>query len=157
MRQPNGRTRAHRFEDRLIVLRQRRIGNQQQHQIALGADLVHLSKRTIGLGEAGFFSLGHRAGTLAQPNHHFNVGSLERFSQILRLRRTLGRPADHTDLLDAVKCFGQQRKQISATGDDPLLGVAHGDHLGLEDLRFKIKTHRRFPLYPRVFLELAVA
>ena len=121
-------------EDLLVVLGEGGVGDQQQRHVALADHVVHLAQRAVLLGEADGLGLLHRGGAFAQADLDLDAGALERFAQVLRLRRPLRGPADDADLLDAVERLGQQREEVAAAGDDGLFPVGHLDGAGLENL-----------------------
>ncbi len=85
MRQPESGARSDRRHDPIIILRLCSVGDQQQDEVGVGDDVVHLAARPVGLGKARLFDIRNRIRTGPQPNLDADAAAGERFSEILRL------------------------------------------------------------------------
>ena len=126
---------AERVEDAPVVLRERGVGDEQQRHVGLVDDRVHLAQGAALLREPDRLGLLHRSRAFPQADLDPDAGALERLAQVLRLRGSLRRPADDADLGDSLECLRQERKQVTAAGNDGLFAVGEADGSGLEHVR----------------------
>ena len=145
MRQAERRPRTDGLEDSLVFFRLGRVGNQQQDQIRLRDNLVHLAQRAVGVSETQRLCGRNRIRVRAQAHRHADARADQRVAQIARLRGSLRRPSDDADLLDPLERLRQQRKQMALAGNDIFLGAAELDFFFAEGLGAEIKAHSDSP------------
>src|SRR6266568_2200711 len=71
------------------------------------------------------------------PAVDLDARALERFAQVLSLRRALRAPADDADLLDARERLRQQAEKVPPAAQEALLDAVELDRLHVEDLRLE--------------------
>ena len=138
VRQAECRARLQRVEDLPVQLRLRRIGDEEDGEVVAANYIEHVAQRAVLLCEAGRPSVSDRLRALAQPDDNLDASALERFAQVLRLRRALRAPADDADLLDARERLRQQAEQVPAAAKEALLHAVELDRLHVEETRLEL-------------------
>ena len=134
MRQSERRPRSDRCHDPIVILGLSCVRDQQKDEVGFGGDRVHLACGPVGSRKAGLLGGGERARASAQPHFYADAAAGERFPQVLRLSRTLRRPADDANLTDPRERFGQQREKMAPASNDPFFGAAQGDLFHRENI-----------------------
>ncbi len=118
------------------------VGDEQHNEVRLGDDVQHLAEGAIGLAEASGLGLSDGGGVQAKANRDLDVhaGSGDRVLQVLRLRGSLGAPADDADRLDVLEGLLQLGELVAASADDELLMAGKLDVLLLEHLGVEVQV-----------------
>jgi hypothetical protein len=135
-------SRAQGRDDVVVVLGQRGVGDQQDHQVGRADDVVHLAEGAVGFVEA-FRARGGAGGRpRAQAHGDHDGGARQGVTQIQRLCPALGAPADHPDAFDSGERFRKKREQPAPAGQYPLVGAGQVEIDEIEHLRFHVAVVR---------------